>query len=59
MISGVAPMSKNPNRKSTPKLKELQMKLEEILKKGFIHPSVYPWGAPILFSKIKYGTLRL
>jgi hypothetical protein len=35
------------------------MHLEEILKKGYMHPSVSPWGAPILFVKKKDGTLRL
>jgi hypothetical protein len=30
-------MSKNPYRMSTPELKELQMQLEEILKRGYIH----------------------
>jgi hypothetical protein len=43
----------------TPELKELHMKLEELLKKGYIHPSVSPWEAPVLFVKKKYGTLRL
>jgi hypothetical protein len=33
--------------------------LEELLKKGYIRPSVSPWGAPILFVKNKDGTLRL
>jgi hypothetical protein len=41
---------------STLELKELQMKLEEILKKGYIHPSVSPWGVSILFVKKKDGT---
>ena len=44
---------------STPELKELQLQLEELLKKGYIHPSVSPWGAPVLFVKKKDGTLRL
>jgi hypothetical protein len=44
---------------STPELKELQMPLEEILKKGYIHPSVSPWSSPVLFVNNKYGTLRL
>jgi hypothetical protein len=35
------------------------MQLEELLKKGYICPSVSPWGAPILFVKKKDGTLRL
>jgi hypothetical protein len=43
---------------STPELKELQMPLEELLKKGYICPSVSPWGAPVLFFKKKHGTLR-
>jgi hypothetical protein len=54
-----APMSKTPYRMSTLELKELQMKLVELLKNGYICPSVSPWGAPILFVKKKYGTLRL
>jgi hypothetical protein len=42
-----------------PELKELHMQIEEILKKGYICPSVSPWGAPVLFVKKKDGMLRL
>jgi hypothetical protein len=35
------------------------MQLEEILKKGYICPSVSPWCAPILFVNKKDGTLRI
>jgi hypothetical protein len=35
------------------------MQLEELLNKGYIRPSVSPWGAPVLFVKKKDGTLRL
>jgi hypothetical protein len=35
------------------------MHLEELLKKGYICPSVSPWGSPFLFVKKKDGTLRL
>jgi hypothetical protein len=35
------------------------MQLEELSKKGYIHPSVSPWGVPMLFVKKKDGTLRL
>jgi hypothetical protein len=59
LVPGAAPVSKTPYRMSTPELKELQMQLEELLKKGYIRPSVSPWGAPILFVKKKDGTLRL
>jgi hypothetical protein len=44
---------------STPELKELQMQLEEFFKKGYIHPSVSPWGELVLFVKKRDGTLRL
>jgi hypothetical protein len=59
LMLGAAPVSKTPYRMSRLELKELQMQLEEILKKGYIRPSVSPWGTPILFLKNKDGTLRL
>jgi hypothetical protein len=59
LMPRAAPVSKTPYRMSTPELKELQMQLEEILKKGYIRLSVSPWGAPALFVKKKYGMLRL
>jgi hypothetical protein len=58
-MSGATPISKTPYRMSTPELKELQLQLEKILKKGCILPSVSPWGAPVLFVNKKDGTLRL
>ena len=41
------------------KLKELKVQLQELLDKGFIKPSVSPWGAPVLFVKKKDGSMRL
>nr|GEW11847.1 hypothetical protein [Tanacetum cinerariifolium] len=38
---------------------ELKEKLQELLDLGFIHPSVSPWGAPVLFVKKKDGSMRL
>jgi len=40
-------------------LVELELQLRETLDKGYIRPSVSPWGKPILFVKEKDGTLRL
>jgi hypothetical protein len=59
LIPGAAPVSKAPYRMSTPDMKEMQLQLEELLKKGYIHPSMSPWGAQVLFVKKKDGTLRL
>jgi hypothetical protein len=59
LMPGATPVSMNPYRMSTPKLKELHMQLEELLKKGYIHPSVSPWGALVLFVKKKDGTLKI
>jgi hypothetical protein len=59
LVPGAAPVSKTPYRMITPKFKKSQMNLEELLKKGYIRPSVSPWGAPILFVKNKDATMRL
>jgi len=37
----------------------LQINLEEILKKGYICPSVSLCRSPVIFKKKKYGTLRI
>eukprot|EP00253_Pinus_taeda_P020204 PITA_20204 len=44
---------------SVPELTELKMQLQELLEKNYIHPSVSPWGALVLFVKKKDGTLRM
>jgi hypothetical protein len=59
LMPGETPVSKSPYRMSTPEMKELQFHLEEILRKGYIHPSMLPWGALVLFVKKKDGMLRL
>ncbi|XP_027767800.1 uncharacterized protein LOC114074085 [Solanum pennellii] len=38
---------------------ELKEKLQDLLSKGFIRPSVSPWGAPVLFVKKKDGSMRM
>ncbi|WMV59225.1 hypothetical protein MTR67_052610, partial [Solanum verrucosum] len=59
LIPGFTPISITPYRMAPAKLRELKAQLQELLEKGFIRPSVSPWGAPVLFVKKKYGTLRL
>jgi hypothetical protein len=41
LIPRVSPMSKTPYEMSTPKVKKLQMQLEELLKKGCIFLSAF------------------
>ncbi|KAH0725455.1 hypothetical protein KY284_001320 [Solanum tuberosum] len=45
-----------PQRMAQVELKELKEQLKDLLEKGFIRPSVSPWGAPILFVRKKYCT---
>ena len=56
---GTAPMSKSPYRMVPAEMAELKKQLEELLDKEFIRPSVWPWGAPVLFVKKKDGCFRL
>jgi hypothetical protein len=49
LIPGAAPVSKAPYRMSTPDLKELQLQLEELLKKGYITQGCH-LGVPWFYS---------
>ena len=40
-------------------LKELKKKLPELLDKGFIRPSMMPWGALVLLINKKDSSMRL
>ncbi|TYK02180.1 ty3-gypsy retrotransposon protein [Cucumis melo var. makuwa] len=53
---GTVPISRAPYRMAPA---ELKVQLQELLDKGFIRPSVSPWGAPVLFVKKKDGSMRL
>jgi hypothetical protein len=59
LIPGTQPIHKAPYRMAPAELKELKKQLQELLDRGFIRPSVSPWGAPVLFVKKKDGTMRL
>ncbi|KAF3623052.1 hypothetical protein FXO37_32055 [Capsicum annuum] len=58
-LSGTQPISIPSHRMAPAELKELKEQLKDLLDKGFIRPSVSPWGAPILFMRKKDGTLRM
>jgi hypothetical protein len=57
--SNFSVIARTPYRMSTPELKELKMKLKELLDLGLISPIVSPWGAPIIFIRKKDGSWRL
>ena len=59
IVPSTAPISFIPYRMAPVELKELKIQIDELLKKGFIKPSVSPWGAPVLFAKKQDGTLML
>ena len=59
VVLGATSASITPYRMALVELKELKLQLQELLEKGFIRPSISPWGAPVLFVKKKDGTLRL
>ena len=57
VIQGTTPISRAPYRMAPTELKELKTQLQELLDKGFIQPSVSPWGALVLFVKKKNDSL--
>nr|XP_048323107.1 uncharacterized protein K02A2.6-like [Ziziphus jujuba var. spinosa] len=59
LVPGTASVSLPPYRKAPAELKELKTQLQELVDRGFIRPSISPWGTPMLFMKKKYGTWRL
>ena len=56
---GTTPISQRAYRMAPKELAELKTQLQELLQKGFIQPSLSPWGCPALFVKKKDQTLRL
>jgi hypothetical protein len=56
---GSAPPHRGIYRLSESELGELRTQLQDLLARGFIRPSVSPYGAPILFVKKKDGTMRM
>jgi hypothetical protein len=59
LVLGTAPIFKRPYRMATNQLAELKQQLQELLDKGYIHPSASPWGAPIIFVLKRDGTQRM
>ncbi|WMV10110.1 hypothetical protein MTR67_003495 [Solanum verrucosum] len=56
LIPDTRPITIPPYRMAPAELKE---QLKDLLDKGFIRPTVSPWGTPVLFVRKKDGSLRM
>ena len=59
LIPGSEPPHRAPYRMSPQGLDEMKKQLQELTEKGYIKPSVSPFGAPVLFVPKKDGGIRL
>jgi hypothetical protein len=55
----MTPISRRPYKMTPKEFAELKIQLNELLDKGYIRPSLSPWGCPTLFVKKKDQFLRL
>ena len=49
LMPDMKPILVTPYQMALAKLKELKAQLNNLVDKGFIQPSIYPWGTPMLF----------
>jgi hypothetical protein len=59
LLLGTPPIYKMPYRMPVNELVELKKQIAELQAKGFIRPSLSPWGAPVLFVEKKDRTQRV
>ncbi|GJU72296.1 reverse transcriptase domain-containing protein [Tanacetum coccineum] len=59
LVPRVTLVAKSPYRLALSEMQELSGKLQELQDKGFIRPSHFTWGAPVLFVKKKDGSRRM
>ncbi|KAH0705972.1 hypothetical protein KY285_010496 [Solanum tuberosum] len=59
LLPNTQPISIPPYRMALVELKELKEQLKDLLDKIFIRPSISPWGAPVLFFRMKDGYLHM
>ncbi|KAA3473426.1 DNA/RNA polymerases superfamily protein [Gossypium australe] len=59
LVPGTTSISIALYRMAPIELKELKSQLQELTDRGFARLSFSPWGAPVLFVKMKDGTMRM
>jgi hypothetical protein len=59
LLPGTPPISKRLYRMPVNELAELKKQIAELQSKGFICPSLSPWGAPMLFIEKKDRTQQM
>ena len=59
LMPGAEPPHRVPYRMSPQGVDELKKQLRELTQKGYIQPSVLPFGAPVLFVPKKDGGIRI
>ncbi|GJV40350.1 putative reverse transcriptase domain-containing protein, partial [Tanacetum coccineum] len=59
LVQGAALVARAPYRLAPSEMRELSVQLQELLEKGFIHPSSSSWGVPMLFVKKKDGSFKM
>ena len=59
LVPGAEPPHRAPYRMSPQGLDELKKQLRDLTEKGYIQPSVSPFGAPVLFVPKKDGGVRM
>jgi len=52
------PFKSHPRKKSEIERDYIAQEVKNLLDKGYIRPSMSPWGAPVVLAKKKDGTLR-
>ncbi|GKA14389.1 putative reverse transcriptase domain-containing protein [Tanacetum coccineum] len=59
LVPGATPVARALYRLEPSEMREFSIQLQELLEKGFIHPSSSSWGAPVLFVKKKDRSFRM
>ncbi|GJW63971.1 hypothetical protein Tco_0115855 [Tanacetum coccineum] len=59
LTPGATPVAKSLYRLAPSELEELSGQFKELQDKGFIRPSLSPWGASVLFVKKKNGSFKI